>query len=119
MTARKSTRKPARGGDVAGKLSSLGARAVQEIHAHKNPSVSIPVRSLANVTFDPKKSIIELGDQRQSRYLFNVGQARKFMQTFLVASACKDLLAAAKTTSIRDLYYITKHTIGDTRQNTF
>src|SRR5262249_11722405 len=48
-----------------------------------------------------------------------VGQARKFMQTFLVGAACKDLIDAGKTTSIRDLYYITKHTIGDTRQNTF
>jgi DNA topoisomerase-6 subunit A len=101
------------------KLSSLGARVVKEIQAHRNPSVSIPLRTLANVTYDPKKSIIELGDQTQGRALFNVGQARKFMQTFLVGAACKDLIDAGKTTSIRDLYYITKHTIGDTRQNTF
>jgi DNA topoisomerase-6 subunit A len=127
VTARKtpaktSARTPAsrgKGGDTGAKLSDLGAQAVREIHAQKNPSVSIPLRTLANVNYDPKKSIIELGDQRQSRYLFNVGQARKFMQTFLVASACKDLIAQRKTTSIRDLYYITKHTIGDSRQNTF
>ena len=106
-------------GDVQGRLSALGEKVVKEVTAHHNPSVSIPVRSLANVNFDAKRQIIELGDQRQSRYLFNVGQARKFMQTFLIASACKDLLEARKTTSIRDLYYITKHTIGDTRQNTF
>ena len=129
MTARtkaksksKSVAARTRGGSpeqVISRLASLAAKAVQEITAQKNPSVSIPVRTLANVTYDPKKSIIELGDQRQSRALFNVGQARKFMQTFLIASACKDLLDARKTTSIRDLYYITKHTIGDTRQNTF
>jgi DNA topoisomerase-6 subunit A len=125
--ARAKQRKPAaaarsRGGSpeqVTGRLSSLAAKAVQDITAQRNPAVSIPVRTLANVTYDPKKSIIELGVQRQSRALFNVGQARKFMQTFLVASACKELLDARKTTSIRDLYYITKHTIGDTRQNTF
>ena len=28
-------------------------------------------------------------------------------------------MESGKTTSIRDLYYITKHTIGDTKQNTF
>jgi DNA topoisomerase-6 subunit A len=128
VTARKTTsrstsaaprRHGSKGGDTGAKLSDLGARAVREIQSHKNPSVSIPLRTLANVNYDPKKSIIELGDQRQSRYLFNVGQARKFMQTFLVASACKDLIDQRKTTSIRDLYYITKHTIGDSRQNTF
>lgn len=119
--ARKKTA-ASRGGspqDVEKRLVTLGEKVVKEIQAQRNPSVSIPVRTLANVNFDPKKSIIELGDQEQSRALFNVGQARKFMQTFLVASACKDLLDARKTTSIRDLYYITKHTIGDTRQNTF
>jgi DNA topoisomerase-6 subunit A len=122
MTARKaaSTSRPTRtSGDPVEKLSNLAAKVVKEIGAQKNPSVAIPVRTLANVNYDPKKSIIELGDQKQSRALFNVGQARKFMQTFLVASACKELIDSRKTTSIRDLYYITKHTIGDTRQNTF
>jgi DNA topoisomerase-6 subunit A len=131
MTARKSSKadktstKPARqrrrrdAADVRGKLVGLGEDAVTQIHAAKNPAVRIPVRTLSNVAFDPKKSIIELGDQKQSRALFNVGQARKYMQTFLVASACKDLLDVNKTTSIRDLYYITKHSIGNTKQNTF
>ncbi|MFQ5601320.1 MAG: DNA topoisomerase IV subunit A [Candidatus Krumholzibacteriia bacterium] len=119
MTARRTARKRRNSPDVVAKLSRLGEQAVREIQAGKDPSVKIPVRSLSNVNFDAKKSIIELGDQKQNRALFNVGQARKFMQTFLVASACKELLAAGKTTSIRDLYYITKHTIGNTRQNTF
>src|SRR5512139_2728528 len=101
MSARRSTRAASkRGGkDVPARLTGLADQAVQDIMAHRNPSVSIPVRSLANVTFDPKKSIIELGDQTQSRALFNVGQARKFMQTFLIASGCKGLLDAGKTTS--------------------
>ena len=57
--------------------------------------------------------------QKQKRYFFNVSMAKKFMQTFLVSEACKELIDAGKTTSIRDLYYVTKHTIGDTKQNTF
>jgi DNA topoisomerase VI subunit A len=101
------------------KLVDLGKTTVKEIGDEVDPQVSIPIRSLSNVSFNEKKSIIELGDQKHSRQLFNVGHARKFMQTFLVASACKDLLEASKTTSIRDLYYITKHTMGTTRQNTF
>jgi DNA topoisomerase VI subunit A len=101
------------------KLADLGQGVVKSVLAEKDPSVEIPSRALSNVSFDEKKSIIELGDQKQARQLFNVGHARKFMQTFLVASACKDLLSADKSTSIRDLYYITKHTMGDSRQNTF
>ena len=119
MSARRKTAKKRDGGDVAKKLVRLGEEAVRQIHAGKNPNVEIPLRTLANVKFDPKKSIIELGEETQSRALFNVAQARKYMQTMLVASACKDLVDVGKTTSIRDLYYITKHTIPDSRQNTF
>ncbi len=101
------------------KLGELAQGVVKTVLKGVDPSLEIPSRSLSNVSFDEKKSIIELGDQKQQRQLFNVGHARKFMQTFLIASACKDLIEAEKTTSIRDLYYITKHTMGDSKQNTF
>jgi DNA topoisomerase-6 subunit A len=101
------------------KLISLAQSVVKDIRDGVDPQVEIPSRSLGNVNFNEKKSIIELGDQKQQRQLFNVGHARKFMQTFLIASACNELLDEGKTTSIRDLYYITKHTLGDTKQNTF
>jgi DNA topoisomerase VI subunit A len=76
-------------------------------------------RSLANVKWNPRRRLVELGNARQKRYFFNVAMAKKFMQTLLVSDACKELIDAGKTTSIRDLYYITKHSIGDTKQNTF
>ncbi len=101
------------------KIKKLADGVVGEIHKHENPSISVPTRSLSNVTFNPKKSIIELGRERQVRYFFNVAQAKKFMQTLLISAACNELLKEGKTTSIRDLYYMTKHSIGDTKQNTF
>jgi len=41
------------------------------------------------------------------------------MQTLLVASECKKIIDQNVTTSIRDLYYALKHTIEDTKENTF
>jgi DNA topoisomerase-6 subunit A len=104
---------------TAQKIEKLADAVLKTVKSGKNPFVEIPIRSLANVNFNPKRRLIELGSQRQKRYFFNVGMAKKFMQTFLVSDACKELIDSGKTTSIRDLYYITKHTIGDTRQNTF
>ena len=101
------------------KLTGLGQSVVNDIRGDVDPTISIPSRSLGNVNFNEKRSIIELGDMRQQRELFNVGHARKFMQTFLIAAACKELLESGKTTSIRDLFYMTKHTVGKTKQNTF
>jgi DNA topoisomerase VI subunit A len=101
------------------KLVKLAEGVIQQVKGGKNPHVDVPTRTLANVRFNSKSRIIELGNDKQKRLFFNVAQAKKFMQTFLVGSACQELLESGKTTSIRDLYYLTKHTIGDARQNTF
>ncbi len=105
--------------DVLGRLRGLAEQVIEQADRGDNPVIQIPVRSLSNVNFDPERSIIEMGDRKQSRILFNVNMAKKFMQTFLVASACKELLESGKTTSIRDLFYMTKHTLAGTGENTF
>jgi DNA topoisomerase-6 subunit A len=105
--------------ETAQKIEKLAESVVRSVKGGKNPFIEIPIRSLANVKFNEKRRLVELGSQRQKRYFFNVSMAKKFMQTFLVSDACKELVESGKTTSIRDLYYITKHTIGDSKQNTF
>jgi len=104
---------------TAAKIEKLAEAVMRTVKGGENPFVEIPIRSLANVRWSEKKRLVELGDQKQKRFFFNVSMAKKFMQTFLVSEACKELIESGKTTSIRDLYYVTKHTIGDTRQNTF
>ena len=41
------------------------------------------------------------------------------MQTFVIAKGCWQLQKEAKTTSIRDLYYMSKYTLADSKENTF
>jgi DNA topoisomerase-6 subunit A len=101
------------------KIEKLGTETLRQVKRANNPSMEIPIRALSNVEFSTKHHLIELGDKVQSREFFNVNMAKKFMQTFLVAGACKDLLLSGKTTSIRDLFYMTKHTIKGHRENTF
>jgi DNA topoisomerase-6 subunit A len=105
--------------ETAAKIEKLAESVLRSVKGGRNPFLDIPVRSLANVSWSERRRLIELGRQKQKRYFFNVSMAKKFMQSFLVSDACKELIDSGKTTSIRDLYYITKHTIGDTRQNTF
>ncbi len=77
------------------------------------------MRSLANVNFNEKRGIIEMGRRKQERTFFNVGMAKKFMQTVLVADALAELQRANLTTSLREIYYRTKHTMKDSHENTF
>jgi DNA topoisomerase-6 subunit A len=101
------------------KIQALASDIYRVVNKGSNPAIEIRVRALSNVSFNEKKRIIELGDKTQSREFFNTAMARKFMQTMLIANGCKTLLDSGKTISIRQMYYLTKHTIGKTEENTF
>src|SRR5207245_8457662 len=69
-------------------------------------------------TFSERKGLIEMGKRKQARSFFNVGMAKKFMQTVLVADALCELQRANLTTSLREIYYRSKHTIKNSHENT-
>lgn len=104
---------------TAAKIEGLAASVAVAAGKKRDPSVDIPIRSLSNAKYNKNKRIIEMGDRRQTRSFFNLGQAKNFMQTLLIASGCKKLIDEGKTVSIRGLYYLTKHTIPGTSEKTF
>jgi len=102
-----------------GSIRNLAEGVVQSAERGRAPYVDIPSRSLSNVRFNQSKRIIEMGSGTNRRELFNLGQARSYMQTLLVGSGCKQLIEQGKTTSIRGLFYLLKHTIEGTAEETF
>jgi DNA topoisomerase-6 subunit A len=60
-----------------------------------------------------------MGGATNKRQLFNLNQAKSYMQTLLVAKGAKRLIDQGKTTSLRGMYYMLKHTIEGTREETF
>jgi DNA topoisomerase VI subunit A len=102
-----------------GSISDLADTVVQSAARRRAPYVDIPSRSLSNVRFNQSKRIIEMGSGTNRRELFNLAQARSYMQTLLVASGCKQLIDQGKTTSIRGLFYLLKHTIEGANEETF
>jgi len=114
--AKATARKPT---PVEKKLVGVADVVIAAAGRSRDPALSIPVRSLANINFNEKRGIIEMGRRRQERTFFNVGMAKKFMQTVLVADALAELQRANLTTSLREIYYRTKHTMKDSHENTF
>src|SRR5262249_34830770 len=102
-----------------GSIRELADTVVQSAERGRAPYVDIPSRSLSNVRFNQSKRIIEMGGGTNRRELFNLAQARSYMQTILVGSGCKQLIEQGKTTSIRGLFYLLKHTIEGTSEETF
>lgn len=102
-----------------GSIVGLADGVVVAAEKRKDPHVDIPSRTLANVHYSPRKRILEMGNSTNRRQLFDLAQAKAYMRTMLVASGCKKLLTQGKTISIRGMYYMLKHKIKDTNENTF
>jgi DNA topoisomerase-6 subunit A len=115
----KTTGKRHRGGDTGVKLLDMARDVTTQVIKKQDPGVDIPTRALSNAEWSEKRGIITMGGAMQRRSFFNLGMAKKFMQTMLIASGCKELADQRKSTSIRDMYYHTKHTIAGTKENTF
>src|SRR5829696_584171 len=111
----KKARKPTA---VEKKLVSVADIVITAAERRKDPTITIPIRSLSNVNFNERRGLLEMGRRKQARTFFNVGMAKKFMQTVLVADALSELQRANLTTSLREIYYRTKHTIRNSHENT-
>jgi DNA topoisomerase-6 subunit A len=81
--------------------------------------LDIPLRTRSNTNWNKRRGILEMGDATAGRELFNLNQAKQFMQTMLHASTIKDLIDADKSSSLRGVFYKAKHTVAGTKENTF
>jgi DNA topoisomerase-6 subunit A len=128
----KRSRKSARGNGAAaaaklnqrdkktlGELVLLADGVVTAAEKRREPHLDVPTRALSNVRYNKSKRFIEMGSNTNRRQLFNLSQAKSYMQTMLVASGSKQLIAEGKTTSLRGMYYLLKHTIEGTKEETF
>jgi DNA topoisomerase-6 subunit A len=82
-------------------------------------AVAIPTRSRSNTIWNKRQGILQMGSASADRELFNLNQAKQFMQTMLHAETIKQLIEAEKSTSLRGVFYKAKHTVAGTKENTF
>lgn len=109
----------ARDKQTLSRLREVADGVVTTTERSRDPYVDIPARALSNVRFNKTKRFIEMGSNTNRRQLFNLSQAKAYMQTMLVASGCKTLIDQQKSTSIRGLFYLLKHTIEGAKEETF
>ena len=103
--------------DAKKELIKLGYGIIDDINKGKNPHIELSVRGLSNVVYDKESKTIGLGDKTAQRFFFNVAHSKKFLQTIEIASICKNLLDVTKHASLRDVFYMAKRTIPNTKIN--
>lgn len=126
-TARGSGRKPAapatgsrsasvsaRDKRTAAALKELGTAVVTSALGAVEPTLTVPTRASSNTVWDKKAGILRMGEAASDRQLFNLGMAKKFMQTLLHAKGIGELIEADKTLSLRGMFYKGLHTIQGT-----
>jgi DNA topoisomerase-6 subunit A len=84
---------------------------LRDIMSGKPPKLVIRKRTLGNTIYDPERGLLLLGDATFERSFVDLREARKFMQTMLMASIIYEALSNGEYPTIRDLYYRGKHTI--------
>jgi DNA topoisomerase-6 subunit A len=81
--------------------------------------LSIPQRTRSNTLWNKKQRILQMGAGKSTRELFNLNQAKQFMQTMLHGNSIKELIEAEKTLSLRGMFYKGLHTVAGTKEKTF
>jgi len=105
--------------ELLNNLKKLGDGVVKSFKENGNPNIKVPSRTLSNVFFDKVNKMLALGKNVTDRNYFNLAQAKKFMQTLLIASNLKSVLEKNNTVGLRQLYYMSKHTLEGLQENTF
>ncbi|MEM0068138.1 MAG: DNA topoisomerase IV subunit A, partial [Saccharolobus sp.] len=84
---------------------------VEQLKKGEPPVMEIPLRTLSNAIYDEKRKLLLLGEKKLKRNFLDLNEARRFMQTVLMASIIYDALMNNEYPTIRDLYYRGKHSI--------
>jgi DNA topoisomerase-6 subunit A len=102
-----------------GRIVDLADGVSKTALAMREPKIEIPLRTKSNTIWNKKRGILEMGDASLERELFNLNQAKQFMQTCLHANSIKSLIDAEKSLSLRGMFYRGLHTVAGTKEKTF
>jgi DNA topoisomerase VI subunit A len=84
----------------------------QDIHskimARKKPTMKLPVRSLANVRYQPQRGFFEMTGQKKERTL-TVNTVKTFAQTLRMVALSKELIENDDIATKREAYYVSKN----------
>ena len=97
--------------EIIKRLEALAAKIAAQVMRGRPPYIEIPVRSFSNTIWDEKRKILRLGPAKARREFLDSKEVKKFMQTLLMLSLIVTARREGDYPTIRDLYYMGKHTI--------
>ena len=99
--------------EIGKKIKVLATEIYRTIKDKKSPTLESPLRSLANVDYDPKAGHFELLGKMKQRNL-TASTVKTFAQTLLMMNESKNIVETDDIATKREVYYISKNW-GDAR----
>lgn len=93
---------------VIDKITEISKEVYHQIMSRDKPTLTMPVRSLANVSFDKKVGYFELKDSIKQRTL-TVNTIKPFAQSLLMMNESKKIVADNDSATKREVYYVSKN----------
>ncbi|MDR1727821.1 MAG: DNA topoisomerase IV subunit A [Acidobacteriota bacterium] len=99
---------PASNRQVLEAIKTSAADIHGKIMAHKKPTMRLPVRSLANVRYQPQRGFFEMAGRKKERTL-TVNTVKTFAQTLRMIALSKELVENDDIATKREAYYVSKN----------
>ena len=94
--------------DVVEQIKDIAKGIYNTILAKKQPEISMPLRSLSNVKYDPKEGYFELIGKTKERTL-TASSVKTFAQTLRMMALSKELIETNDIATKREAYYVSKN----------
>ena len=94
--------------DILKKINEKALLVYDKIIKRKKPEISIPIRSLSNVNYDPKIGFFELKGATKTRAL-TVNTIKSFAQTLKMMTLSKQVVENEDIATKREAYYVSKN----------
>jgi DNA topoisomerase-6 subunit A len=94
-------------------IDGIAAQVRETIRRGELPAIELLVRSLSNVSYDPAKGYLELGNQHKSRTV-TANTVRSFAQTLRLMATSREMVHSDDFATKREAYYVSKNW-GDCR----
>ncbi len=100
---------------TAARIKKEAEKIYGTVKKKRKPTLSLPIRSLDNVHYNPKKGYFGIGRRKKERTL-TVNTVKTFAQTLRVMALSNNLLHDKDIATKREAYYVSKNW-GDARFN--
>src|SRR5215813_12352990 len=93
---------------IATEIKKTAQGVHSKILARKKPDLKFPLRSLANVRYQPDKGFFEIAGKKKARTL-TVSTVKTFAQTLRMMALAKELVDTNDIATKREAYYVSKN----------